>query len=131
MPSEPEVAARLLPFVARTAAAACGEGRGSRTLADASLVFADVSGFTRLSERLADLGREGTEGVKDAINTVFGFIGTICLLQIIYGGYEWATGNLTGKTEEGKTRIRNAIISFVIALLSFAIVDMIVSIVVQ
>lgn len=69
--------------------------------------------------------------VSYAINTVFGFIGTICLLQIIYGGYEWATGNLTGKTEEGKTRIRNAIISFVIALLSFAIVDMIVSVVVQ
>ncbi|MCC6226356.1 MAG: AAA family ATPase [Microthrixaceae bacterium] len=72
MASNPEVAARLLPFVARTAAAACGEGRGSCTLAGASLVFADISGFTRLSERLAGLGREGTEGVKDAINAVFG-----------------------------------------------------------
>ncbi|MBA3534895.1 MAG: AAA family ATPase [Ardenticatenales bacterium] len=38
---------------------------------DASLLFADVSGFTALSERLAGVGREGAEQVTDAINQYF------------------------------------------------------------
>ena len=35
-------------------------------------VFADVSGFTRLSEALAQKGREGAEQITDAIEKVFG-----------------------------------------------------------
>jgi class 3 adenylate cyclase/tetratricopeptide (TPR) repeat protein len=35
------------------------------------MVFADVSGFTRLSERLARQGREGAEQLVDVINTCF------------------------------------------------------------
>lgn len=35
------------------------------------MVFADVSGFTRLSERLARKGKEGAEYLVDAINTCF------------------------------------------------------------
>ncbi len=35
------------------------------------MVFADVSGFTRLSERLARRGEEGAEQLVDAINTCF------------------------------------------------------------
>lgn len=35
---------------------------------DATVMFADVSGFTRLSERLAKTGREGAELLVDAIN---------------------------------------------------------------
>lgn len=46
-------------------------GRGWREL-EASLLFADVSGFTRLGERLARRGRIGAEQLTDAINTVFG-----------------------------------------------------------
>src|SRR5215208_2445102 len=38
---------------------------------DASLLFADVSGFTRLGERLARRGRIGAEQLTDAINAVF------------------------------------------------------------
>lgn len=38
---------------------------------EGTLVFADLSGFTRLSERLARLGRDGAEIVKDIINSVF------------------------------------------------------------
>ncbi|MAT06182.1 MAG: hypothetical protein CL424_14175 [Acidimicrobiaceae bacterium] len=37
---------------------------------DATLVIADVCGFTRLSERLAVQGAEGSEAVKDIINAV-------------------------------------------------------------
>ena len=38
---------------------------------DATVIFADVSGFTRLSERLAALGAEGSEAVKEIINAIF------------------------------------------------------------
>ena len=38
---------------------------------DGTMVFADVSGFTRLSERLARKGKEGAEHLVDAINTCF------------------------------------------------------------
>src|SRR4051812_40770829 len=34
---------------------------------EATVVFADISGFTRLSERLARSGREGAEELADAI----------------------------------------------------------------
>ena len=35
------------------------------------MVFADVSGFTKLSERLARTGKEGAEHLVDAINACF------------------------------------------------------------
>ena len=38
---------------------------------ECTMVFADVSGFTRLSERLARRGEEGAEHLVDAINTCF------------------------------------------------------------
>jgi class 3 adenylate cyclase/tetratricopeptide (TPR) repeat protein len=39
---------------------------------DASLCFVDISGFTRLSERLARKGRIGAEELTDVLNYVFG-----------------------------------------------------------
>jgi class 3 adenylate cyclase/tetratricopeptide (TPR) repeat protein len=41
---------------------------------DATLLFADVSGFTVLGERLARRGRIGAEQLTDAVNAVFGHI---------------------------------------------------------
>jgi class 3 adenylate cyclase/tetratricopeptide (TPR) repeat protein len=38
---------------------------------EGTMVFADVSGFTRLSERLARSGQEGAEQLVDVINTCF------------------------------------------------------------
>jgi len=38
---------------------------------DGTLVFADMSGFTRLSERLARVGEEGAEHLVDTINACF------------------------------------------------------------
>ena len=40
-------------------------------LLEGSVVFADISGFTKLSERLAGRGRVGAEELTDAINTCF------------------------------------------------------------
>jgi class 3 adenylate cyclase len=39
---------------------------------DASLVFADISGFTALTERLAVRGRMGAEELIETLNRVFG-----------------------------------------------------------
>src|SRR3954452_25304641 len=38
---------------------------------DATVVFVDLAGFTKLSERLARLGREGAECLVDAIDGTF------------------------------------------------------------
>ncbi len=38
---------------------------------DGTLVFADISGFTRLTERLSRLGRIGAEEMSDALNATF------------------------------------------------------------
>ena len=38
---------------------------------DATVAFVDLSGFTRLSERLAKLGREGAEHLVEAIGATF------------------------------------------------------------
>jgi class 3 adenylate cyclase/tetratricopeptide (TPR) repeat protein len=46
------------------------QGERVRSL-EATVVFADVSGFTRLSERLARAGNEGAEQLTDAINACF------------------------------------------------------------
>lgn len=45
---------------------------------DASLLFADVSGFTALSERLAKRGRVGSEELTDVVNAVFGALLEVC-----------------------------------------------------
>jgi class 3 adenylate cyclase/tetratricopeptide (TPR) repeat protein len=46
-------------------------GGGLVETLEGSMVFADVSGFTRLSERLARTGKEGAEHLVDAINACF------------------------------------------------------------
>ena len=58
----------------RAAHAARAAGRSDGDLAETlegTMVFADVSGFTRLSERLARKGKEGAEHLVDAINACF------------------------------------------------------------
>ena len=45
---------------------------GTWTYLDGTLVFADVSGFTSLSERLARRGRAGAEELTDIIDDVVG-----------------------------------------------------------
>jgi class 3 adenylate cyclase len=59
-------------FVSRMAARWFAEEPATRHRAiDGTLVFADVSGFTALSERLAVLGREGAEVLTEHIDAVF------------------------------------------------------------
>lgn len=44
---------------------------GDTQLIDGSMLFVDISGFTRMSERLAKFGRLGAEEVTDAVETCF------------------------------------------------------------
>ncbi len=50
---------------------------------DGTLLFADISGFTAMSERLSTLGREGAEQITDLVNRYFS-----AMLEVIfsYGG---------------------------------------------
>lgn len=63
---------RLAPYVPRALLARVA--RPLEVLGEVvpcTMVFADVSGFTRLSERLARQGKEGAEQLVDVINTCF------------------------------------------------------------
>jgi class 3 adenylate cyclase/predicted ATPase len=67
----------LVPYVprltldwARTDAPVGNAGPAWR-LVEGTMVFADISGFTKMSERLARHGKVGAEEVTDAINTCF------------------------------------------------------------
>jgi class 3 adenylate cyclase/tetratricopeptide (TPR) repeat protein len=62
----------LTPYVPRALLARLpSELDGLTEQVPCTMVFADVSGFTRLSERLARRGEEGAEQLVDAINTCF------------------------------------------------------------
>jgi class 3 adenylate cyclase len=63
----------LLPFLPRlTIDWARRDGAPSWQLVDGSLLFVDISGFTKMSERLARHGRLGAEEVTDAVEACFG-----------------------------------------------------------
>jgi class 3 adenylate cyclase/tetratricopeptide (TPR) repeat protein len=71
----------LLPYVPRLVAdwAATRSSELWRPI-EATMVFADLSGFTAMSERLSRLGRQGAEEVTDAIGGCFAE-----LLAVAYG----------------------------------------------
>ena len=62
------------------------------------------------------------------IGTIFELTGAVFLLMVIVGGYQYVFGKATGGGgEEGKARVRFAIIGFLITALSFYIVDFILN----
>ena len=67
-----DTAGALQPFLPRAAIRALAEAPGPHVaLLPGTLVFADISGFTTLSERLARLGAEGAERISEAIGRSF------------------------------------------------------------
>jgi len=62
---------QLAPYLPRVALDWPDDGRRWQAI-DASLVFADVSGFTALSEKLAKRGSIGAEELTQTLGTVFG-----------------------------------------------------------
>jgi class 3 adenylate cyclase len=72
----------LLPYVPRLVADWATEAAHQRwRVVDGSLLFVDVSGFTKLSERLARHGKVGAEEVVDVIGGCF-----TALLAVAYEG---------------------------------------------
>src|SRR3954471_14018622 len=63
----------FLPFLPRiTIDWARGRDERPWQLVDGSMLFVDISGFTKMSERLARHGRLGAEEVTDAVEACFG-----------------------------------------------------------
>lgn len=62
------------------------------------------------------------------VQMVFGFLGTICLLMIIWSGYEWVFAGAGGDNQKAKSRLTNALLGLAFAVLSYLIVDTIVSV---
>ena len=62
------------------------------------------------------------------IQMIFGMLGTICLLMIIWAGYEWAFSALKGDSQQAKARLRNAIFGLIFSVLSYLMVDTILSV---
>jgi class 3 adenylate cyclase/tetratricopeptide (TPR) repeat protein len=69
MPLDLESAAYVPRLVPTWAAAEPG---AAHRMVEGSLVLLDVTGFTRLTERLARRGREGAEELSDVLDAVFG-----------------------------------------------------------
>lgn len=62
------------------------------------------------------------------IKTIFGFAGAICLFVIMFAGYEFVLGSVTGgDTSAGKERLKWGIIGFIVSALSFFIIDFVIS----
>ena len=62
------------------------------------------------------------------IQFFFGFAAGICILMIVFAGYEIVIGSLPGgSSEAGKNRLTWAIIGFIMAATSFFIMDFIIS----
>ena len=72
MTSTPSLRTRLQPYLPRLTLEWLAEDPGRRhRVVDGSLVFADISGFTKLSEKLAKLGTMGAEEMADVITRCF------------------------------------------------------------
>lgn len=66
--------------------------------------------------------------IAHLIKWIFGFAGSICLILIMWGGYEIVAGNLPGgSAESGKNRITWAIIGFILSATSFYIMDFVIA----
>ncbi len=82
MPEQPqEATVALRPYLPRLLIDWLAEAPGTtlRTI-DGTVVFADISGFTKMSERLARKGKVGAEELTDVIGSVFAR-----LLSVAYG----------------------------------------------
>ena len=61
------------------------------------------------------------------VEVLFAFTGGFALMEIVKSGFQIAAGGLTGDKERGKQRLTWALIGLGVSLLSFAIVDYIIS----
>jgi hypothetical protein len=66
--------------------------------------------------------------IAHTIQFVFAFSAGLCMIMIVFSGYEIVIGSLPGgSSESGKNRLTWAIIGFIMAATSFFIMDFIIS----
>jgi len=66
-----------------------------------------------------------TEVVKNVIQGIFGLLGAVAVIMIVYGGVMYMiSGSSKDGAEKGKKIVTSAVIGLVIVLLSLAIVDL-------
>ncbi len=65
--------------------------------------------------------------VGHLVQLVFTFAGVICLIIIMYSGYEIAIGGVTGDTTGGKQNLMHALIGLAVCISAFLIVDFVIS----
>ena len=62
------------------------------------------------------------------IEFVFGFVGFICIIQVMFAGYQIASANLLGQDRSaGTQRLTWSLVGLAISVLSFVIVDFFVT----
>jgi hypothetical protein len=61
------------------------------------------------------------------IQVLFGFLGAVFFIMLLWGAYEYAFSGVLGTGEEGKKRIKNAIFGLMISICCFAILDFILT----
>ncbi|MDA1209188.1 MAG: hypothetical protein O2904_04130 [bacterium] len=66
--------------------------------------------------------------MKETIGTFYSFIGALCLIMIIISGYQIALAKAIGRDRsEGLTRLRVAIVGFILSVLTWYIIDFVIS----
>ncbi|MFC1640785.1 hypothetical protein ACFL2D_01905 [Patescibacteria group bacterium] len=64
--------------------------------------------------------------VQNVINALAGIVGFVMMTFLMYGGFQYVIGSMSGSdkvVQEAKATITNAIVGFVITLLSFVIAN--------
>jgi hypothetical protein len=73
-------------------------------------------------------GASLTDIIQSILNWIFGIIGIVAVVMVIYGGFNLMTSaGDPGKVKKGKNTILYGIIGLVISLLAFAIVNFVLN----
>lgn len=61
------------------------------------------------------------------IQWVLGFVGAFCLINIMIGGYQIALGSAIGDKEAGKGRVLWALIGLFVSIVSYGLINLLIS----
>lgn len=61
------------------------------------------------------------------IKWVLGFVGAFCLINIMIGGYQIALGSAVGDKEAGKGRVLWALVGLFVSLISYGLINLLIS----
>ena len=65
--------------------------------------------------------------IAHVIGWIAGFLGAGFLIVIIWAGYEFALGDITGNIDAGKQRLQFGITGFIVSILAFAIIQFVIA----